>query len=118
MVFKHIGGTCESHVCAIFDLRLVLPRIVQMAQRRIRFHASDAVGHKAHVQLKLAQGTFGIGAKRAAYAAACKTERTESRLQLLDVFARKNTACANTADVRPAQSPRRLRLPYELLEES
>ena len=89
MVFKHIGGTCESHVCAIFDLGLVLPCIMQMAQRRIRFHASDAVGHKAHVQLELAQGAFGIGAKRAAYAAARKTKRAESRLQLLDVFARK-----------------------------
>ena len=105
MVFKHIGGTCESHVCAIFNLRLVLPCIVQMAQRRIRFHASDAVGHKAHVQLKLAQGAFGIGAKRAAYAAACKTKRTESRLQLLDVFARKKYGVRKYSRRSPSSKP-------------
>ena len=89
MVFEHISGTREAHVRAIFDLRLILPRIVQMAQRRICFHARDAIGHQAHVQLELAQRAFGIGAKRAAYAAACKTKRTKSRLQLLDIFARK-----------------------------
>ena len=94
MVLQYVGGAGEAHISAFFDLRLVHPGIMKIAKDRIGVHAGDAVGNQAHVQLELAQRSFGVGAESPADAAAGEPEGAEGRLQLLDVF---------TGEVRGAQ---------------
>ena len=89
MLLEHIGRAGESHVGAFFHLGLVHPGVMEIAQDGVGVHARDAVCGKTHIELELAQRAFGVGAERAADAAAGEPERAEGRLKLFDVFSRE-----------------------------